>query len=104
MALARRKLQLVQESQPVAVTLAAGAERRVHPRRDARMPATIFFDPGNHSIACTVRNISARGARIVLNAPADLPNALQILVRPDIYRHALVRWRIGLEAGLEFIG
>jgi len=82
----------------------AGAERRVHPRHDARLPATLFFDPGNHSIACTVRNISAGGARIVLAEPMDLPDAVQLMARPAIYRHALVRWRIGLEAGLEFIG
>ena len=76
----------------------------MHPRHDAHLPATLFFDPGNHSVACTVRNISAGGARIVLPEAVELPDAVQILARPDIYRHALVRWRIGLEAGLEFIG
>ena len=104
MDLVGRERRLGRQIQPPAEPLPAGAERRVHPRYDALMPATLFFDPGNHSIACTVRNISAGGARIVLAEPAELPAAVQILVRPDVYRHALVRWRIGLEAGLEFIG
>jgi hypothetical protein len=96
--------QKQQQIQPEDELSAVGADRRVHTRHDARMPATLFFDPGNHSIACTVRNISTGGARIVLAEPSELPAAVQILVRPDVYRHALVRWRIGLEAGLEFIG
>ena len=81
-----------------------GADRRVHTRYDTRSPATLFFDPGNHTVACTVRNISSGGARIVLPEAVELPDAVQIFARPDIYRRALVRWRIGLEAGLEFIG
>ena len=78
-------------------------ERRAEPRQPVRSPAVIFFDPGSHSIDCTIRNISAGGARVVMVRPQDLPEMVRILVRPGAYHSALVRWRIGLEVGLEFV-
>jgi hypothetical protein len=81
----------------------AGFERREHPRTPVQAPAVIFFDPGSHSIDCTIRNISAGGARVVLLRPETLPDMVRILVRPGAYHSALVRWRIGLEVGLEFV-
>ena len=79
-------------------------ERRTHPRHRVYAPGVVFIDPGDRSIDCKILNISAGGARIKLAEPAELPSAILILVKPGSYLKALVRWRIGLEAGLEFVG
>jgi hypothetical protein len=82
----------------------AGFERRTHPRHRVYAPGVIFIDPGDRSIDCKILNISNSGARVKLAEPVELPNAILILVKPGSYLKALVRWRIGLEAGLEFVG
>jgi hypothetical protein len=79
-------------------------ERRTDGRRTYYYPSFILIEPGGRSFDCTIRNVSARGARIVLSEDVDLPNSIQILIRPGKYFSALVRWRIGLEIGLEFVG
>jgi hypothetical protein len=79
-------------------------ERRAHERQDVRRTSVLFFEPGDSSTACTVRNISAGGARVVLDEAMVLPEKVTLLVGVGDYRHALVRWRIGLAAGLEVVG
>lgn len=94
-----------QQAQPSAgQTAAAGSERRTQPRRNIDSVSVLFFDPGSRSVDCVVRNISRTGARVVLSEQVDLSPAIQIHVAPGAYRNALVRWRIGLEIGLEFVG
>lgn len=82
----------------------ADDEKRAHPRRDVRSDGVIFYEPGARSIDCVIRNISAGGARVVLAQDVELPEKVQIFVGPATYLNALIRWRIGLEAGLEFVG
>ena len=82
----------------------ADDEKRDHPRRDLQSVGVIFYEPGARSIDCVIRNISAGGARVVLAQDVELPEKVQIFVGPATYLNALIRWRIGLEAGLEFVG
>jgi hypothetical protein len=79
-------------------------ERRAFDRRDVKRTTLVFFEPSDRSVACTIRNISRGGARIVLGEAMVLPERVTLLVGVGDYRRALVRWRIGLEAGLEFVG
>ena len=79
-------------------------ERRAFDRRDVKRSTLVFFEPNDRSTTCTIRNISRGGARIVLGDAMVLPEKVTLLVGVGDYRHALVRWRIGLEAGLEFVG
>ena len=80
------------------------AEKRAHPRSDIQSDGVIFYEPGARSSDCAIRNISTGGARVVLAEDIELPEKVQIFVGPATYINALIRWRIGLEAGLEFVG
>lgn len=80
------------------------AERRSHARADVQLPTVIFYDQRNRMVACSIRNISEGGARVELAEPADLSEAIQVRLRNGMTVNALVRWRIGLQAGLEFVG
>jgi hypothetical protein len=77
---------------------------RAHSRRDVQSPGVIFYEPGYNSIDCVILNISVGGARVRLPRDVDLPTAVQLFVGPGCYLKALVRWRIGLDAGLAFVG
>jgi len=81
-----------------------GSERRTEVRTATRVSTVIFYDRRNRSVACAIRNISAGGARVDLSEPAELSPTVQIRLSSGVMMNALVRWRIGLQAGLEFIG
>jgi hypothetical protein len=83
---------------------AAAFDRRAHVRHAISAPGVIFFESGDRSVDCTILNVSSAGARVALAEPAGLPDAVGVLGRPGAYLRALVRWRIGLEIGLEFVG
>jgi hypothetical protein len=78
------------------------AERRTYPRRELELTSRVYFEPGNRTVECVIRNLSADGARIVLADPTILPTNVALFVEPGACRNARVRWRIGLEAGLQF--
>jgi hypothetical protein len=48
-------------------------------------------------------NISDLGARIALREPAELDDQVALALLSGRQRRGLVRWRIGLEVGLEFV-
>lgn len=87
-----------------AGALPDGPERRTDIRTTTRVSTVIFYDQRNRSVGCAIRNISAGGARVELSEPAELTEAIQIRLSSGVIMNALVRWRIGLQAGLEFIG
>jgi hypothetical protein len=83
---------------------AAASNRRALGRVEVCSLGVVFCGDSDRSFDCTIRNISTGGARIVLADGVELPQQIRIMVRPGAYVTALVRWRIGLEAGLEFVG
>jgi hypothetical protein len=85
-------------------SVAHDLERRAHRREPLDHASVIFFEPGARSVDCTIRNCSTTGARVLLAGPVELPDLIQIHVGPGSYFNALVRWRIGAEIGLEFVG
>jgi hypothetical protein len=74
------------------------------PRRAARQrvlrSAQIAHADG--ALPCVVLDVSARGARISLRAPAELPETVTLWLRDGSCRVARVRWARGTLAGLEF--
>jgi hypothetical protein len=55
------------------------------------------------SAACTVTNISAKGAKLTLSASGDLPSEFTLCILGSRHRSRLV-WRVGLQAIVEFVG
>lgn len=96
-----RALKLFDEPPPRPLE---GADRRIHARADIQVPTVIFYDHLNRTVACAIRNISDGGARVELAEAAELSEQIQIRLRNGVMVNALVRWRIGLQAGLEFVG
>jgi hypothetical protein len=83
---------------------AGEAERRGRARSNVALDSALIFGRADGSVACTIRNIGPAGARVVLAEPVELAEPVSLLVREGTCRNVLVRWRIGLEVGLEFIG
>ena len=80
------------------------AERRPIARKKVLFSAVAVQEFGRNTIACQVRDISAKGAKIAVSRNVDLPRDLHLIIVRDYtaYRAQLV-WRKADEAGLAFI-
>jgi len=77
------------------------ADRRRAPRLKSLLSGTIVFDDHNSTLDCTVRNISAWGAKVVLPEAFRIPDDFNLVVPHHIQTHrARVIWRRGESAGL----
>ena len=76
-------------------------ERRREPRLRSLLTGTIVFDNNKSTLDCTVRSISAHGARVELAEAFRMPDAFNLSVpHHDQVHHAEVIWRKGERAGL----
>jgi len=76
-------------------------ERRRVPRLKCLLTGILAFDDRTSTMDCTVRNISAWGARVVLPDAFRLPEAFNLVVPHHSQTHrAEVIWRKGDNAGL----
>lgn len=78
-------------------------ERRHEPRARSLLGGKIVSDDRNCSMDCTIRNISAQGAMVVLSDAYRLPEEFDFAIpnREETHR-ATVTWRKGESAGLAF--
>jgi len=83
---------------PVKLTL----ERRIAPRRNTVLPATIVFNGGRTVLSCIIRNVSETGAKLQVSSVAAIPVSFDLLVdghRPHACR---VVWRSLKEIGVAY--
>lgn len=81
---------------------ATTAERRRVPRLRSLLSGTIVFDENGSTMDCTVRNISAYGAKVVLADTFRLPESFSLRVpHHDETHRARIIWRKVDSAGLE---
>jgi len=80
------------------------AELRRKPRRNFHYNASILIDATSAPCPCAIADISATGARIVLEAECELPERFILLLTPsgEARRHCRLVWRNGLAVGVEF--
>jgi hypothetical protein len=80
------------------------AELRRKPRRQFHYNASVLLDGKSPPQRCAIADISATGARIVLEAECELPERFLLLLTPsgEARRHCRLVWRDGLAAGVEF--
>jgi hypothetical protein len=77
------------------------ADRRRAPRLKSLLTGTIVYDDRNSTMDCTVRNISAWGARVTLPDAFRIPEEFNLVVpHHDQTHRAKVIWRKGEAAGL----
>ncbi len=69
-------------------------ERRRLPRRRTRLSAVAVFGPDDQVVACTVRDRSECGAKILADPGSSLPDAFDLIELATGERHrARVVWR-----------
>ncbi len=78
-------------------------EKRLQPRRNTMIVATLVFDGGNSRMDCVIRNLSEGGAKIEVASARNVPNTFDLMVpghRPQACR---VAWRALRELGVQFM-
>jgi hypothetical protein len=80
------------------------AELRRKPRRQFHYNASVLLDGTSPPCACAIADISATGARLVLESERELPERFILLLtrNGDARRNCRVVWRNGLTVGVQF--
>ncbi|MCF1449844.1 PilZ domain-containing protein [Agrobacterium vitis] len=79
------------------------SERRDTARLRALKGARIIHGNGSMTRDSTIRNLSAGGAKLVLQSTADIPDLFDLLFDDGARRSCRVRWRKLTELGVEFL-
>ena len=80
-----------------------GPERRNERRMRALKSAKIAFNFGRSVIDCTVRNISASGARIDIANPVGVPESFMLVIEADQFmRRCRAVWSHEQRIGVTF--
>jgi len=78
-------------------------EKRLQPRRNTMIVATVVFDGGNSRIDCVIRNLSEGGAKIEVPSARIIPQTFDLLVPGHHPQHCRVAWRALRELGVQFM-
>ena len=79
------------------------SEKRAHPREQVHRPGVVVHGRSGRSLACTIMDVSAGGARLLLSEP-DLPDKGLTLIDQQMKTLAdcKVVWRKGHFVGVSF--
>lgn len=78
-------------------------ERRAQVRRRALMTGTIRFKTRSGSLSCVVRNMSDKGAKLVVTGSMWLPESFELEIpHQDLRIEARPVWREATEMGIVF--
>jgi hypothetical protein len=79
------------------------SERRQLPRQKSFLRGCLYFNNGRASATCLIRNISDRGARILISQTLNIPDIVDLYVTQKAQTiRARVEWRRDDELGLCF--
>ena len=77
-------------------------ERREHQRHRVLKRGMLTFNGGG-GIDCTVRNLSATGARVDVASPVGIPDQFHLVIEADQFiRRARPVWRNERQIGIAF--
>ncbi|HVL74097.1 MAG TPA: PilZ domain-containing protein [Beijerinckiaceae bacterium] len=89
----------------MTTTAEPDGDRRREPRLRSIIAGRLTFNNGNASVDCTVRNLTATGAKLTVSAAVTVPDAFDLLIpQKGVTRRAQARWRRGDELGVTFLG
>ena len=77
-------------------------ERRTTPRLRALKAARVVLPGGYSTFDCTVRNLSAAGAKLVLESTFDVPASFHLNFEDGSVFSCSVKWRNPKELGVAF--
>ncbi|MEL6736445.1 MAG: PilZ domain-containing protein [Pseudomonadota bacterium] len=81
----------------------AGGQKRRETREPITKSASICIEGTGQVIACTLRDIHSRGARMSVASHAGIPDTFVLKCRQEgIHTKARVAWRRGYELGVSF--
>jgi len=78
-------------------------EKRLSPRRNTMMIATIVYDNGRTRLDCVIRNLSEGGAKLEVPTVRGIPATFELLVPQHRPQRCRVAWRALKELGVQFV-
>jgi hypothetical protein len=80
-------------------------EARIAPRRRMLKSGKIAYNDRHVTIPCTVRDISATGARLRVEGSVTAPDTFELLIQLDgLEANCQVVWRRDCDVGVKFLG
>ena len=78
--------------------------RKVLPRKRTLKKGRIVFNERRSTIDCTVRNLSAQGALLLVATLVGIPDSFDLTIDSDMARHrASVVWKRDGQLGVKFV-
>lgn len=84
------------------MTEATHTDQRGAERRRTLKGGHIVFNAGRSTIDCTIRNLSATGAKLQVASVVGIPDTFDLLLAGDGKQACRVVWRTLKELGVEF--
>jgi hypothetical protein len=78
-------------------------EQRALQRRSTLKGGKIAFNGGRSTIDCTVRNLSAQGAKLQVSSVVGIPDTFDLVLADHSRQPCRVIWRRLKEVGVEFV-
>jgi PilZ domain len=78
-------------------------EKRLSPRRNTMIIATIVYGGGSVRIDCVIRDLSDGGAKLEVPSARSIPNSFDLMVPGHRPHHCRVAWRALKELGVQFM-
>ena len=82
---------------------AAEQERRSEHRMRSLKAARIVFNHEYSTINCTVRNMSGKGAKLLVENGMHLPETFELVFSDEQHHACKIKWRKLKEVGVEFV-
>lgn len=77
-------------------------EKRGAQRRTTLKGGRIVFNGGRSTINCTVRNLSSKGAKLLVNSVVGIPDTFDLVLDTNSRQPCRVAWRTLKELGVSF--
>ena len=78
------------------------SDKRSMQRRSTLKGGKIVFNAGRSTIDCTVRNLSAKGAKLLVNSVVGIPDTFDLVLQGHSKQPCRIKWRRLKEIGVEF--
>jgi hypothetical protein len=78
-------------------------EKRLAPRRNTMIIATIVFNGGAARTDCVIRNLSDTGAKLEVPTVKSIPQSFELMVPGHRPQRCVVMWRSLRELGVQFV-
>lgn len=78
-------------------------EKRLSPRRNTMIRATIVYGGGQNYVECVIRDLSDGGAKLEVASVRTIPATFDLFVPGHRPQHCRVAWRALKEMGVQFM-